>query len=584
MRPDGSPSALDKLLEDPSALGREELENHALALWSLLRIADAVQRAESYSELVERAVDAIAKYTHFPSVALFRLDRAEGILHLLATRGFNAEAVEKARRLPVEGSLTGVAVKQRAIVSSHDLSHDRRVEPSVRKALENDGFLEAASVPLFEGNEVIGALNLIYRHGSGLTESEHQVLTVLGQMIGLAMSARLAAEERERLEGQARRSQQIESLGIFAGGIAHDFNNILTGILGNISLVRMELPAAVAPGADGLLEDAELACHRAAGLVKQLLTFSRGGAPLRRPTRDLSKLVKEAASFATTGSSVALDFRAEPIRGVLEIDPGQIMQVIHNLVLNAVEASPPGATVTVSVAPKPARSGGAPTRAEIVVEDRGSGISAEDLPRIFEPYFTTRSRGSGLGLATTQSIVQRHDGHIVVDSVAGRGTRFIVELPLSRSETTAAPFPQAARAGSLAGVRVLVLEDEPLVSKLLARLLGALGIDAHLTARGEETIAAFVEAKGLGRPFDVVILDLTVAGGLGGRETLERLRALDSRVRALASSGYSEDDVLSRPREFGFDAILPKPYTQQAVIEALTAALANDGRLRDPQR
>jgi signal transduction histidine kinase/ActR/RegA family two-component response regulator len=573
MRSDGSPSVLDTLLADPSSLGRDALEEHALALWSLLRIAEAVQRAASFAELVEGAVEAIAKYTHYPCVALFRLDRTEAALHMLAARGFSEAAVVAARRLPLVGSLTGRAVTERTIVCSHNLPSDQRVEPTVRRALSGDGFVEAASVPLFEGNEVIGALNLIYRHRPNLSASELQVLGALGQMIGLAMSARLAAEERARLETQARRSQQIESLGIFAGGIAHDFNNILTGILGNISLVQAELGAAT--DARRLLEDAELACRRAADLVKQLLTFSRGGAPLRRPTRDLPTLVEEAARFASAGSSVALEFRSEPIDGVLELDPGQIMQVVHNLVLNAVEASPAGATVTVLVAPRRASDGAPATHAEIVVEDRGSGIAAEALPRIFEPYFTTRSRGSGLGLATTHSIVERHGGHISVDSLVGRGTRFMVALPVTHGGTGTGLTPETPRTRSLSGLRVLVLEDEALVSKLLVRLLASLGAVATVTARGEETIAAFSAARQRGEPFDVVVLDLTVTGGLGGKETLDRLRALDADVRALASSGYSEDDILARPREFGFRSILPKPYTQQALVEALSAALSD---------
>lgn len=572
MQPDGSSPILDRLLQDPSALGRAELEEHAQALWALLRVADAVHRANDFAELVRGAVEAIAKYTHYPSVALFRLDRAEGMLHLLASRGFSEEAIERAQKLPVVGSLTGIAVTDRTIVSSYDLRHDERIEPKTREALTHDGFREAASVPLFQGDEVIGALNLIYRHRACLTESELQVLWALGQTIGMAMSARLSADEQARLESQARRSQQIESLGIFAGGVAHDFNNILTGILGNISLVQSQLHGGSAPDAQRLLGEAEQACHRAAGLVKQLLTFSRGGAPLKRPTRELPTLVEEAARFANVGSSVALELELHPIAGTLEIDPGQIMQVVHNLVLNAVQASPAGASVTVSVAPKPAAPGLPVTRAQISVEDHGTGIAAEDLPRIFEPYFTTRARGSGLGLATTQSIVQRHDGQIFVDSVVGRGTRFVVELPVVHTGTE--PVVQPARQSrSLTGLRILVLDDDPLVGRLLSRMLEGLGVSVTLTARGEDTVEAFIAAKRRGRLFDLVILDLTVTGGLGGRDTLARLRELDPNVRALASSGYSEDDILARPQEFGFCAILPKPYTRGALVEALSAAL-----------
>jgi CheY-like chemotaxis protein len=323
------------------------------------------------------------------------------------------------------------------------------------------------------------------------------------------------------------------------------------------------------------LEDAELACRRAADLVKQLLTFSRGGAPLRRPTRDLPTLVEEAARFAAAGSSVALDFRAQRIEGVLQIDPGQIMQVVHNLVLNAIEASPAGATVIVSVAPKPAVPEGSATHAQIIVEDSGTGIAPEDRTRIFEPYFSTRARGSGLGLATTQSIVHRHDGHVFVDSTLGRGTRFVVELPVTYGGAVSTEASAPPRTRSLSGLRVLVLDDEPIISKLLSRQLGALGITATFTSRGEDTIEAFAAAKRRGEPIDVVILDLTVTGGLGGRETLARLRAIDAEVRALASSGYSEDDILARPLDFGFRAVLPKPYTQEALVEALHAALAD---------
>jgi CheY-like chemotaxis protein len=281
-------------------------------------------------------------------------------------------------------------------------------------------------------------------------------------------------------------------------------------------------------------------------------------------------LVEEAARFATTGSAVALEFRSQPIEGALQIDPGQIMQVVHNLVLNAVQASTPGSTVAVTVAPKPAPAG---LQAEIVVEDRGSGIAPEYLARIFEPYFTTRAGGSGLGLATTHSIVQRHGGQLAVDSVVGRGTRITVVLPIVSVELESSPSTAPPPARALAGLRLLVLDDEPLISRLLSRLLEGLGIAATLTERGEDTVEAFKEAARSGHPFDLVILDLTVVGGLGGRETLARLRALDPHVRALASSGYSEDDVLAQPESYGFSAILPKPYTQRALVAALTVAL-----------
>ncbi|HET9930469.1 MAG TPA: ATP-binding protein, partial [Polyangiaceae bacterium] len=407
MRDEAPSSAFDVLFHDPSTLSRAELEGHAQALWAVLRIADVVHRARDLDELVEAAVEAITRYTNFPSVALFHVNEQDGHLHLAAARGFAEDVVEKARRLPIVGSLTGLAVTRRALVTSADLRDDPRVEPSVRAALQHDGFVGVASIPLFDRDRVIAAMNLIYRQRSHLSDSERRILMAIGQTIGLAMSLRLAAAEQQKLEEQARRAQQVESLGVLAGGIAHDFNNILTGILGNVSLARALIDSSQQVELDELMMEAEQACDRAVGLVRQLLTFARGGAPLRRPTRDLSTLVEEAARFAIRGTSIELRFECEPELGTVEIDPGQIMQVVQNLVLNAVQASRSGGTVRVRLSRIEAESGAQRTRVRLVVEDDGIGIAPEALPRIFEPYFTTRAGGNGLGLATTHSIVRR---------------------------------------------------------------------------------------------------------------------------------------------------------------------------------
>ncbi|MGC4094002.1 MAG: ATP-binding protein [Polyangiaceae bacterium] len=456
MREEGPNSAFDVLFHDPSTLSRTELEGHAQALWAVLRIADAVHRARDLDELVEAAADAVTRYTNFPSVALFRLDCSEGYLNLIAARGFSEDVLARARRLPLVGSLTGLAVTRRTIVSSADIREDSRLEPATRAALQQDGYVEVASIPLFERDNVIGAMNLIYRQRAGLSDSERRILMALGQTIGLAMSHRLAAAEQQKLEEQARRAQQVESLGVLAGGIAHDFNNILTGILGNVSLARAILDGERHAELDELMVEAEQACDRAVGLVRQLLTFARGGAPLRRPTRDLPTLVEEAARFAARGTSIQLEFQAEPDLGTVEIDPGQIMQVVQNLVLNAVQASRSGGSVRVSLSRLESDAATERARVRLVVEDSGSGIAPGDLARIFEPYFTTRAGGNGLGLATTHSIVRRHDGQIRAESELGRGSRFIVELCVAGEEVV--PSRRSGELLSLppTGLRVLI--------------------------------------------------------------------------------------------------------------------------------
>ena len=567
-------SAFDGLFDDPSTLSRAELEGHAQALWAVLRIADVVHRARDLDELLESAVEAITRYTNFPSVALFRVDEQDGHLHLAAARGFADDVVAKARRLPIVGSLTGLAVTRRTLVTTADLRDDSRVEPSVRAALQQDGYVGAASIPLFDRDHVIAAMNLIFRQRSNLSDGERRILMAIGQTIGLAMSLRLAAAEQQKLEEQARRAQQVESLGVLAGGIAHDFNNILTGILGNVSLARALIDSTQQAELDELMIEAEQACDRAVGLVRQLLTFARGGAPLRRPTRDLATLVEEAARFAIRGTSVELKFEAEPELGTVEIDPGQIMQVVQNLVLNAVQASRSGGTVRVRLSRVEAESGPQRPRVRLVVEDDGIGIAEDALPRIFEPYFTTRAGGNGLGLATTHSIVRRHDGHIHAESEVGLGSRFVVELCVVGDERADAPRSEELQSLPPAGLRVLVLDDDVSVRTMLSRMVADVGGVAVAASRGEEAISLFRSAREMGQAFDVVILDLTIVGGLGGKDTLQRLLEIDPAVRAIASSGYASDPILARPAQYGFVGVLPKPYTRHALRTALSQALA----------
>ena len=359
------------------------------------------------------------------------------------------------------------------------------------------------------------------------------------------------------------KTQKLESLGVLAGGIAHDFNNILTAVFGNISLARFQLdePAEVARR----LEDAESAMVRATDLTKQLLTFSRGGAPVKKII-ELEALLREAAGFVLHGSSVTCQFDlAEEICPV-EADEGQLGQVFHNIMLNAVQAMPGGGSIivvarNVSCEPQGERF------VRITVTDTGTGIDEGNLPRIFDPYFTTKAQGSGLGLATCYSIIKKHGGKIRASSQPGAGSSFIISLPASASP--AAADPKSSTALHRGSGRVLVMDDDATVRAIAQGILKQLGYSAEFTEHGAEAVELYLRRREEGTPFFATILDLTVPGGMGGRETMERLLQLDPEIRAVVSSGYSNDPVMANYRDYGFSAVLCKPYRPQEMGEVL---------------
>ncbi len=559
--------------DDIGELDRAELEEHARALRAVVSVADAVHLSTDFADLAERAVDAIVTYTRYPSVGLFRVNRGEQRLELVAIRGFGPEVTRSAQTLPLEGSLTGVAVREKAVVTSHDLARDGRLEPRTKTALEHEGFVEVASVPLLFQDEAIGALNLIYKHTADLSPHERSILLAIGQTIGIAMHNRIAAEERRALDERLRRAEQLENLGVLAGGIAHDFNNLLMAIMGAISLTR---GSVADPELRTLLEEAENGCRRASALVRQLLTFSRGGAPLKRATENVAAIVRDAAEFVLHGRDIVCEVQAADEIGTIEIDPTQLAQVVQNLVLNAAQASAPGKRVVVKLerrehdTPAPPLEKG-PYLA-LSVKDEGSGIPADRLSRIFDPYFTTRPAGSGIGLATTHSIVTRHGGRIWVDSDVGKGSTFHVEIPIEESRVQAPSSDQDATIPT--DLRVLVVDDEPAVRHVLGRMLSRHGSNVGEASNATEAVARFAQAKETGKPFDLVILDLTLVGSEGGVQILQHLRSLQEDVRVVVSSGYSEDAAMSQHSKLGFAAVLPKPYTFRELDKALVTALS----------
>jgi len=380
---------------------------------------------------------------------------------------------------------------------------------------------------------------------------------------------------RKQAEEELIKLQKLESIGVLAGGIAHDFNNILTTILGNISFIRTTL----SPESDeyDALGDAEEGCREGKNLTQQLLTFARGGQPVKK-TINISEVLKEAVSFVLRGSNVRCRFEiADDLRPV-DADSGQIHQAIFNLIINADHAMPEGGTITikadnVTVGEKdglPLEEG---EYLRISISDTGIGIKKENLSLIFDPYFTTSSTGSGLGLAGVYSIVTRHGGYVTVKSEPGTGTSFYIYLPASSKEIKSR---KETREDVVKGSgRILLMDDDEMIRNVARRLIEWIGYEIDTAVDGREAIEKYRAAKKAGTPFDVVILDLTIPGGMGGIKAFAQLKEIDPGVKAIVSSGYSSDSVMSDYAKLGFAGMIPKPYKMEALSRVLAKVTEN---------
>jgi PAS domain S-box-containing protein len=473
---------------------------------------------------------------------------------------------------PVAQKLTGWQGSD-ALGSEHGAIF-RTVHERTRQPLETP-----ISQVLRHGTSVSTATHAVLLRRDGrevlIAESAAPIKDAQGILHGAVLIFRDTTREKQ-LEDELIRAQKLESVGVLAAGIAHDFNNLLAVVMGNLSLARrLALPEV----GMAWLTQAQDACRRATTLTGQLLTFSKGGVPVRQPMT-VSELIVEATQFATRGSHVRAVLDLEEALWTADVDAGQFHQVLHNVVLNAVQAMPEGGIVQVRAQNRQlAEEATLPLAAGryivITVQDHGGGIAVKDLPNIFDPYFTTKPEGDGLGLATADAIIRKHDGYIAVASEVGMGTTINIYLPASQETMPPVQRPCLSPPDLLVsgGGRILVLDDEESIREMLEAMLDNLGYDVTCVEDGVEAIARYREGLDESEPYAVVILDLTIPGGMGGQETVTHLREIDAEVKAIASSGYAHNPVMAYYARYGFQGILPKPYTTEMLSAALHRAL-----------
>lgn len=368
--------------------------------------------------------------------------------------------------------------------------------------------------------------------------------------------------EKKKWESEYLRTSKLESLGVLAGGIAHDFNNILTAVLGGISHLGLELSGS--PQADRL-KDIEKAVYRAKDLTQQLLTFAKGGAPITK-TANIFELLRDTLNFTLAGSEVS--YELEPVEDLwpAEVDEGQISQVINNIVLNAVQAMPNGGRLRVSCRNEHVLefSEGlgqhlpAGPYLKLSIKDQGEGIPSEILSKIFDPFFTTKASGTGLGLATTYSIIKKHRGRIEVESKLAQGTTVTIYLPATPEARISSTTNDNAIIYGRG--RILLMDDEDIVRNSAGHMLNFLGYEVDYARDGSEAIESFQRAKTEGSPFDLLIMDLTIPGGMGGKTAISKIKEIDPKVKAIVSSGYTDSAIMSDFRKYGFVGVMTKPY------------------------
>jgi len=439
-------------------------------------------------------------------------------------------------------------------------------ENPVQKAIETGTIVETA-------REYI----LIARHNS-----EHFILSTCAPILDKNQQTSGAVlvfhdiTEKHKMELEIQKALKLESLGILAAGIAHDFNNLLAIIMGNIGLAKRFLDPK--DQVYNILNDAEKGASNATGLSQQLLTFARGNSPVKEAA-SIQEIIEDSARFALRGSAVRCDTTFNPALFAVNIDKNQISQVFQNLIINAEQAMPCGGIISIHARNMNNTNRQFPFLSpgnfiEITIKDQGVGIPQEYLDKVFDPFFTTKQKGNGLGLSVVYSIIKKHDGYIRVESQLGKGTIFYIYLPASPHEII---HPTISQTNILTGSgNILVMDDNEAILEMLGAILEEFGYNASLARHGEEALELYQKAIQKNTPYAAVIMDLTIAGGMGGKETLSRLKAIDPAVKAIVSSGYANDPVIGNYKEFGFKGVINKPFKVSQLSKVLHQIISQE--------
>ena len=383
--------------------------------------------------------------------------------------------------------------------------------------------------------------------------------------------------QRKNAEDEVLKMQKLRSIGTLAGGIAHDFNNVLLGIFGNMSLAKLELDDK--HPAFALFGEMEKSINRATSLTNQLLTFSKGGAPLIENIR-IENQVKDILLFTLSGSNVKPVIKDPEGLWSAEVDKGQIQQVLSNLIINADQAMPDGGKLYIAMENAEVSEHTVPNLnagkyIKIVIRDEGTGIDTKHLNRIFDPYFTTKQTGNGIGLATVYSIIDKHKGYIGVASQLGKGTTFTIYVPASRTKES--QDKKKKEENLLIGEKnkILIMDDEEHVRKVTERMLQHFNFSVETVEDGEQAIANYQKAMDSGSPYDVVLMDLTIPGGMGGKEAIQKVLKIDPAAKVIVFSGYSTDPIVADYSQYGFKGRLVKPFEIEGMVKEISRVMAD---------
>jgi PAS domain S-box-containing protein len=550
----------------------EERINHLnLMLRSVRNVSQLITREKDRSLLIQKVCDSLVESHSFNSTWIVLLDENQQPIIWAGSntnKGFpGLIELIKQGQMP---QCVNKALKQKQVT----ITEDSATACSGCPALCGNIDIGSMTVRLEIEGSIYGVLCASISKKLIQDTEEISLFAEIATDIAFALRDIELVAANELQEQERLRMAKMETIGMLAGGIAHDFNNLLTGIMGNIGLVKTYISSS--DPTYEMLDEAEAAAVRARDLTQQLLTFAKGGKPLKRLV-NATELIKESAEFALRGSKVKLELSFPDDLWQIEADEGQITQVINNLVINADEAMPGGGTLKISTENQAVKkSDGLPLQRgnyiRIDITDTGTGMSPEQVQRIFEPYFTTKQRGSGLGLTTAYSVVKNHNGAILVESTQNKGSTFHMYLPATKKALKGAK-KLTVEESRQAGGKILIMDDEEIIRKMLKNMLGMAGYIVEVSGDGAEALEKYQQAKMARDPFNAVIMDLTIPGGMGGKEAVKKLLEIDPQATVIVSSGYATDPIMSDYKKYGFKAVIAKPYSVKQLRDLLSRLL-----------